>query len=338
MNKKKINSNKNLFFLGFIFFLIFAVSSAEKTYSNSVDVTATVSSTTTPPVLYCGDNSCNNNETCSSCPRDCGACPTGGSGGSNSDNSPSVSTPPPVIITQATFKGRAYPSSDVKLVKDGVAVASTKSGPDANFEISVSGLSSGSYMFGLWAEDQKGNRSLTNTFNVSVTAGISTTVSGIFLPPTINLDKSEVKRGDILNIFGQTVPEAEVALFINSNEELVKRTTADDSGSWLYKFDTSEIEQGSHTTKARSAKNGNFSMNSQTISFKVGSKSVLEEVAKKPGTEKIDLNGDQRVNIVEFSIAAYWYKRTSPPASVDLNNDGKVNLVDFSIMAYYWTG
>jgi hypothetical protein len=50
------------------------------------------------------------------------------------------------------------------------------------------------------------------------------------------------------------------------------------------------------------------------------------------------MNNDRRVNLVDFSIAAYWYKRSSPPASVDLNGDGKVDLVDFSIMAFYWTG
>ncbi len=61
-----------------------------------------------------------------------------------------------------------------------------------------------------------------------------------------------------------------------------------------------------------------------------------------PGTYYLysynDLNNDKRVNLIDFSITAYWYKRPSPPATVDLNNDGKVNLVDFSIMAYYWTG
>ncbi|OGY23914.1 MAG: hypothetical protein A2172_02775 [Candidatus Woykebacteria bacterium RBG_13_40_15] len=30
----------------------------------------------TPPLTYCGDSSCNGTETCSTCPSDCGACPT----------------------------------------------------------------------------------------------------------------------------------------------------------------------------------------------------------------------------------------------------------------------
>ena len=51
-----------------------------------------------------------------------------------------------------------------------------------------------------------------------------------------------------------------------------------------------------------------------------------------------DANGDGRVNLVDFSVAAYWYKRANPPASVDLNGDRKVDLVDFSIMAFHWSG
>jgi hypothetical protein len=64
---------------------------------------------------------------------------------------------------------------------------------------------------------------------------------------------------------------------------------------------------------------------------------VLAELTKKPPA-KGDSNGDGRVNLVDFSIAAYWYKRANPPASADLNGDGKVDLVDSSIMAFNWTG
>lgn len=34
-------------------------------------------------VVYCGDGACNAGETCSSCPKDCGTCPTSGGGGSS---------------------------------------------------------------------------------------------------------------------------------------------------------------------------------------------------------------------------------------------------------------
>ena len=51
-----------------------------------------------------------------------------------------------------------------------------------------------------------------------------------------------------------------------------------------------------------------------------------------------DMNCDGRVNIVDYSIMKYWYKKPNPPAAVDLSGDGIVNLKDFSILAAEWTG
>ncbi len=49
------------------------------------------------------------------------------------------------------------------------------------------------------------------------------------------------------------------------------------------------------------------------------------------------------MNLVDFSIAAYWYGRPLDASFFDveklkLNGDGAVDLRDFSIMAYFWTG
>ena len=76
--------------------------------------------------------------------------------------------------------------------------------------------------------------------------------------------------------------------------------------------------------------------------FLVGSKNVAATATVKKFL-KGDLNDDGHVNLVDFSIAAYWYKRTLSasfkPIEIErLNSDGKIDLVDFSIMAYYWTG
>ncbi len=54
---------------------------------------------------------------------------------------------------------------------------------------------------------------------------------------------------------------------------------------------------------------------------------------------EIDFNGDGKIDISDFSILAYWYKRpltSEARARVDLNHDGAVDIVDFSILAYYW--
>ena len=51
-----------------------------------------------------------------------------------------------------------------------------------------------------------------------------------------------------------------------------------------------------------------------------------------------DLNGDNKVNTIDFSILLSFWKK-SPPfknACVDINHDGKVNAQDFSILLSQW--
>jgi hypothetical protein len=171
---------------------------------------------------------------------------------------------------------------------------------------------------------------------VSVTSGATSFISGIFIAPTIAVDKSEVKRGDNIAIFGQSVPNGEITVVISSEEEFFGKTSADQNGAYLYNFDTAELSMGQHFTKSKAARDGAISSFSKAVSFAVGTKNIAAELPKV--ITKGDMNNDRRVNLVDFSIAAYWYKRSSPPASVDLNGDGKVDLIDFSIIAYYWTG
>jgi hypothetical protein len=52
-----------------------------------------------------------------------------------------------------------------------------------------------------------------------------------------------------------------------------------------------------------------------------------------------DVNHDTRINLVDFSIMAFWWRRAVLPDNAnDLNCDNVVNLADFSILAYHWTG
>lgn len=246
------------------------------------------------------------------------------------------------IETKVTFSGRAYPKSTVTLLKDAQIVATTIADPNAYFYISLSGVAPGNYIFSVYSEDQYGNRSSLLTFPLSITSGVTTNVKNIFIVPTIDSDKREVKKGEIIKIFGQTASNAEVTLIINSNEEIYKKIRADEVGFYLYNLDTLELEKGEHLAKSRSTDlENNISPLSKTLIFKVGDKTLLRTKGGRCG--KADLNCDGRVNLVDFSIAAYWYKRPLSPdfktiEAEDLNGDGMITLIDFSIMAYYWTG
>ncbi|MGC9610985.1 MAG: fibronectin type III domain-containing protein [Minisyncoccia bacterium] len=260
----------------------------------------------------------------------------GGGGGGGGDLIPAQTT-------TATFLGRAYPSSEVTVLKDGQIKASTIAGPDSNFSVSISGLSGGNYIFSIYSEDKNGNRSSLTTFPISVTAGAATRISGIFIAPTIGTDKSSVKQGDNIAIFGQSVPNGKITVSVGSDDQIFKQVSADKSGAYLLNLDTSPLEMGSHIAKSKAAIENEISPFSSAIGFVVGNATVLNENKKnesavEKAAKAIDPSGSGKVNIVSFSIMAFWYAKPNPPKKLDLNNDGKINLIDLSVLAHYWSG
>ena len=60
-------------------------------------------------------------------------------------------------------------------------------------------------------------------------------------------------------------------------------------------------------------------------------------VGLRPGcNESADLNSDGRVNLIDFSVMAYWRNRGNAPSNLDINGDGKVDVADLSILIYCW--
>ncbi|GBD34352.1 hypothetical protein HRbin35_00064 [bacterium HR35] len=279
-----------------------------------------------------GTLSCNSN--CTFNASQCTISPPSGGGGGGGAYIPPYGT---VILS-----GRAQPNSDVTLISDGQIRTIIKADTDGKFKFTLSNLTPGNYIFTLYAEDTEGRRTSLHSVPAVVTAGLTIEIGNIFLSPTIDIDKIQVKRGDILRIFGQTAPDSNVLIVVSSEEELYFQTQAEKDGSYLYALDTTILDYGQHFTKSRSIlANQLVSSFSKALAFQVSTTSVVKKPTKCP--LKGDLNNDCRVNLIDFSIAAYWYKRKLSPnfAKIEkekLNGDGKVDLVDFSIMAYWWTG
>jgi len=276
-----------------------------------------------------GSLSCNSN-----CTLNFSGCTTAPAGGGGGGFIPQYGK---IIIS-----GYAQPKSEITLMSDGTIRARTIAGDDAKFSFTLDNLSPGNYLFTLYSEDRDGRRSSLYTFPVKLEAGQTITAGNILLSPTIDVDKLEVKRGDFISIFGYAQSFADVVINVSSEEELFLRTNTNRDGFYLYQLGTDILEKGDHFTKSKSILANQLVSNySRVVSFKVGDRTISKEVKKVCG--KADLNCDGRVNLIDFSIAAYWYKRklSSSFALIEkerLNGDGKVDLVDFSIMAYWWTG
>ncbi len=254
----------------------------------------------------------------------------GGGGGSSSKGA------------QVVLTGRAYPKSIVTVLKDAQIVATTIAGNDARFQVGIQTLSSGSYIFSVYSEDAKGIRSSLSSFPVAVTKNILAKIENIFIAPTIATDKSEVRKGDPIVIFGQSTPSSNVTLEVNSEEQIFVQTQSDTQGVYVQNFDSSALEFGGHTARSRATHLGLISPQSISTQFTVGTKNIY---ATTPAvcSSKADFNNDCRVNLIDFSIAAFWYGKTLSAGFAvrekeHVNGDGKINIVDFSIMAFYWTG
>lgn len=340
----------------FLFSIVSLILSPAFSYGASSNINATVK------ITVCGDGVVDTSEQCdgsnlngascasrgfaggtlscsAACEFEVSACTAGSSGGSSggSGGGGGIISSSRAPVASATFKGKAYPGSAIVLLKDAQVAATVVADADADFDVSLSNLSSGSYIFSVYGEDTKGNRSALQTFPVSIMPGTTANVSNIFIAPTIAVDKLQVRRGDNLTIFGQAAPSSEVTISINSAQEIFVKRETDNNGAYLLNFNTSVLDMGDHTTKAKATLGEAITAFGKVVGFTVGTENVEAKVPQV-APAKGDANGDSRVNIVDFSIAAYWYKRSSPPASADLNDDGRVDLVDFSIMAFNWTG
>src|SRR3989344_1043450 len=241
----------------------------------------------------------------------------------------------PQVPTKVVVEGKAYPNADVHILKDGDVVGIVKANAQANFYFGTTEVTPGVATFGFWAQDMNGLKSISFNTTFQVVQNAVTTISGALLPPTIALEKKVVKKGELLNIFGQSAPESTIFTNVNSEETITQEALTDQLGLWKIAFDTNKIkEEEFHTVKAMFESRGAsgsvlLSGFSQALSFYVGEKNAGK-------TRSADLNNDGKVNLVDFSILLFHWGKASDVA--DLNNDGKVNLTDFSIMVFHWTG
>lgn len=246
-----------------------------------------------------------------------------------------VQYPPAPTPTKVIFKGLAFPNAPVTILRDGTVVAIVPADPTAHFEVEVSDVSPGTYTFSIFAKDSKDRVNRESNFTLTITNGTTTTISGIFLGPTIATDKEEVQLGDTVTVLGATIPQASVSIVVSSQTEHTFQTDADASGLWSYQFIANDLGVGTHSARAKAVSIDNeISAFSNTVSFAVVEGPPAPCDGKRPG----DLNCDGRVNLTDFSILLYYWKQKHPAnARADINADGIVNIQDFSIMLFWWT-
>ncbi len=232
--------------------------------------------------------------------------------------------------TQVVLRGKGYPNSDIHILLDGKPNTVVRADSNADFLFNTKDVTPGTATFSFWAKDSTGVTSVTTSVVFDIVQSAVTSVANIFLPPTLSLSSQQIAPGGLLTLFGQSVPKAKVITNLEKDTSSTLASDVDPSGNWALQLDTSSIAVGFHSAKvsfllSTTSKSG-FG---KSLNFFVGSKLPA-------GGPSPDLNGDGKVNLVDFSI--FLLSWNTHDIRSDFNEDGIVNLADFSIMLFAWTG
>jgi|SRR3989344_5573604 len=269
--------------------------------------------------LSCASNCVFNTSQCTA--------PSGGGGGGGGVPGDVDDLQPSII-----FSGRAYPFATIVISEGSAIKKSAIADGAANFQATLATIA-GNHTFTVYAVDKHGRRSPQSTFSTKVQEDAVNAITNIFIPPTIELSRSPVRRGDTLNVLGLTVPQGVVAAYIDSAAQSSVSGAARGDGSYTLSTGIGLLTLGPHTVRVRvTAPDGVISGPSETLNFNIGE---LSGCQKEIG----DLNCDGRVGVRDMSILLYWWQTDAPQGLevADLNRDDKVGLMDLSVMLYYWT-
>lgn len=244
----------------------------------------------------------------------------------------------PASIGSITFTGYTSPNAFVVLNRD-TAVISTMtacpSGPptictdpstDGYFETTVTGMLAGIYTFGIYSVDTDSSLSTpTIVRTIPIFQGVPNTADLITLPPTISVDKIVMKRPERQTVRGVGRPNTDVRLFFNLVNPFADDTNIENDGTWEV-TNPEVLSLGTNYVYAViQGTSGQISQFSKIISFEV--------------QQSADLNLDDEVDVLDFSILMFNYEDPTPDDwAADINDDGVVDLSDFSIMMFNWTG
>lgn len=295
---------------------------------------------------YCGDSilqtlydeECDdgNNTDLDFCAADCTIefADSGGGSSSGGGGSSSGGSDREVGNTRVSIQGKAYPNVTVTILIDGESVGTVRTNNKAEFTFNVD-TDPGTASVSFWANDNAGTRSATFNTTFDVTQGAVTNLNGILIPPTIRSSETKVNPGAQITLSGQTVPNANVEISIDSGKKTLS-AVSDANGNWTVPFNTGTVSVDTHTVKARFI-TGSGALKSVST---YGTALSLFVGVEGKATSNSDLNRDGKVNLIDFSILIFWWGtpggNSNPPA--DINQNGKVGLEDFSILLFNWTG
>lgn len=238
------------------------------------------------------------------------------------------------FATGVRFTGEAYPNARVVLLKKGQEVLETRADTRGLFSASLPEDYDANILYSLFAEDLHGEQSLLINYPLVVRMGYISHLSGIRFPPTVTTDKVEAKHGSFVTVSGYALPNKTMLVTLEGsggNKDFSFESPH--GGAYKIVVPLAGLSKGEYVVSVKYRGDARVS---KLIKFIIGELNIFQPdtLLNIPG----DCNSDKIINLVDFSVLAFWYGKNNPPRCVDTNGDGKINLVDFSILAFYWTG
>lgn len=263
----------------------------------------------------------------------------GGGGGGRGGIGPFPGGSSVLYLSSVSLSGWTSPLSTVKVLKDGILQLATQAKADGSFRTDMPDLERGVYTFVASSVDVAGRRSSPVSSTITLSAGTHNSISDLVVPPTLSLEQANIGVGDPAHVSGASVPGSAIEMVITPNGSsaaggaLTFAASSTAAGLWKIDVPAGTLSRGTYDVRARVLVTADHrSEYGEGVPLGVGE----TVVARPQGASVSDLNGDDKVNLVDFSILLSQWNQ--PSAESDFNKDGIVNLADFSILLFNWTG
>jgi len=177
----------------------------------------------------------------------------GGSVGSTS------ATPVTTTTVSVSISGFASPNASIVLLdSSNNSITTITAGPLGDFTITGLLLPAGSAQYCFRVVDFK--RLGTSESCMTINPTTLSTITNVYLPPTIGVEKAEISEGQEAVIYGYTMPNAKVKLRLSTGE--IVNITADENGYYEYRNDA--LKAGDYSFVASASYNATDSLESKT--------------------------------------------------------------------------
>lgn len=163
-----------------------------------------------------------------------------------------------------SVSGYISPHASLSLIANDAVLRGTVADGKGNFEFENIVISRGFYQFCISAVDWKRLGESYSCFNIEP-ASSDVAIKGIFLPPTIGVNRFELVEGSDASVLGFSMPQASVTVKSGAKKYEVK---ADQEGKYEYTFQS--VKQGSYLLVADAVYEGKKSEPpAKGVTFKV---------------------------------------------------------------------